>query len=184
MEYGDLDPMIGEDWNKLIVRKTIIQKDNQRRRNHGEALQAVPLEGIGTEIMDSLGRFFDEPHNLEVIAALRASGVQWPVQQPVALSSAQSIGPTGPSGAEGETIFAPLPLQALTIVITGRLPTLGRDQAADMARAAGAKVASSVSKRTSWVLAGEDAGSKLPRAIELGVPIIDESEFLRRINHG
>ena len=58
MEYGDLDPMIGEDWNNLIVRKTIIQKDNQRRRNHGEALQAVPLEVIGTEIMDSLGRFF------------------------------------------------------------------------------------------------------------------------------
>jgi len=184
MEYGDLDPMIGEDWNNLIVRKTIIQKDNQRRRNHGEALQAVPLEGIGTEIMDSLGRFFAEPHNLGVIAALRASGVQWPVQQPVALSSVQSIGQTGPSAAGGETIFEPLPLQALTIVITGRLPTLGRDQAADMARAAGAKVASSVSKRTSWVLAGEDAGSKLPRAIELGVPIIDESEFLRRINHG
>ena len=106
------------------------------------------------------------------------------MQQPVGCRWGQSIGQTGPAAAGGETISEPLPLQALTIVITGRLPTLGRDQAADMARAAGAKVASSVSKRTSWVLAGEDAGSKLPRAIELGVPIIDESEFLRRINHG
>jgi DNA ligase (NAD+) len=71
-----------------------------------------------------------------------------------------------------------------TWVITGRLPSLSRDAAAERIRLAGGKVAGSVSKRTDFVLAGEEAGSKLDRARELGVPVMDEIEFLRRMLHG
>jgi DNA ligase (NAD+) len=69
-------------------------------------------------------------------------------------------------------------------VITGRLPSLSREDAAERIRLAGGKVAGSVSKRTDFVLAGEEAGSKLDRARELGVPVIDEFEFLRRMLDG
>jgi DNA ligase (NAD+) len=69
-------------------------------------------------------------------------------------------------------------------VITGRLPTLSREEAAERIRLAGGKVAGSVSKRTDFVLAGEEAGSKLDRALELGVPVIDEIDFLRRMLDG
>jgi len=71
-----------------------------------------------------------------------------------------------------------------TWVITGRLPTLSREEAAERIRLAGGKVAGSVSKRTDFVLAGEEAGSKLDRALELGVPVIDEMDFLRRMLDG
>ena len=70
---------------------------------------------------------------------------------------------------------APKPLAGLTFVITGTLPTLGRDAAKDLIEAAGAKVSGSVSKKTSYVLAGSEAGSKLDRARELGVAVIDEA---------
>ena len=65
-----------------------------------------------------------------------------------------------------------------TIVLTGTLPTLSRDAAKDMLEAAGAKVSGSVSKKTSYVVAGEDAGSKLAKAEELGVPVLDEAGML------
>jgi len=70
---------------------------------------------------------------------------------------------------------APKPLAGLTFVITGTLPTLGRDAAKALIEDAGAKVAGSVSKKTSYVLAGTEAGSKLDKAQELGVPVIDEA---------
>ena len=69
-------------------------------------------------------------------------------------------------------------LAGKTIVLTGTLPTLSRDAAKDMLEAAGAKVAGSVSKKTSYVVAGEDAGSKLAKAEELGVPVLDEAGML------
>ena len=67
-----------------------------------------------------------------------------------------------------------------TFVLTGTLPTLKRDDAAARIEARGGKVSGSVSKKTSCVVAGEDAGSKLEKAIQFGVPVIDEAEFLRR----
>jgi DNA ligase (NAD+) len=70
---------------------------------------------------------------------------------------------------------APKPLAGKTFVITGTLPTLGRDEAKDLLEAAGAKVAGSVSKKTSYVVAGAEAGSKLDKALELGVAVIDEA---------
>ena len=69
------------------------------------------------------------------------------------------------------------PLAGLTLVLTGTLPTLTRDEAKAMIEAGGGKVAGSVSKKTSYVVAGEEAGSKLDRARELGVPILDEASL-------
>ena len=73
----------------------------------------------------------------------------------------------------------PKPLQGKTFVLTGTLPNLTRDQAAELIEAAGGKVAGSVSKKTAFVVAGEEAGSKLAKAQELGIPILDEAGLRR-----
>jgi DNA ligase (NAD+) len=165
--YPDLDALLGEDWLALQARKSDIQKENIRRRGRGEPLLAVPLEGIGVEIMESLQRFFAEAHNREVIAALRAAGVDPGSRSREAPESAGSA----PSGGDPDRAAS---LAGLTFVITGTLPTLGRDDAAALIRAAGGAVSGSVSSRTSYVVAGEAAGSKLRKALDLGVPVIDE----------
>jgi DNA ligase (NAD+) len=181
--YGDLDPIIDENWAERLDQKLAVQKENQRRRQRSEPLLVVPLEGIGPEIIGSIGDFFAQPHNLRVIDALRAGGVRWPV----------GIGTTdgwrnisdGLVEPEGERIkISSGSCSGQTWVITGRLPSLSREAAAERIRLAGGKVAGSVSKRTDFVLAGEEAGSKLDRARELGVPVMDEIEFLRRLLHG
>ncbi|MCB2032560.1 MAG: NAD-dependent DNA ligase LigA, partial [Ottowia sp.] len=117
-----------------------------------EQLAQVP--DVGPVVAESIRTFFDQPHNREVVEHLRAVGVHWPEGAPT----------------EGAT----LPLVGKTFVLTGTLPTLSRDDAKAMLEAAGAKVAGSVSKKTSYVVAGEEAGSKLDKARELGVPVIDE----------
>ena len=118
-------------------------------------LQAVP--DVGPVVAASLCRFFAEAHNREVIATLREAGVHWPVEQGLA---------------------ADLPLAGKTFVLTGTLPSLSRDQAKEMIEAKGGKVAGSVSKKTHYVVAGADAGSKLDKAQELGVPILDQTQLL------
>jgi DNA ligase (NAD+) len=75
-------------------------------------------------------------------------------------------------------------LAGVTVVITGTLPSLTRDEAAEAVRAAGGKVSSSVSKKTNFVVAGENAGSKYDKAVELGVPILDEPAFRTLLRHG
>ena len=116
--------------------------------------QLLQVNDVGPTVAQSLRTFFDQAHNREVVEQLRACGVTW---------------------AEGEpTAGASLPLTGQTFVITGTLPTLSRDEAKDMLEAAGAKVAGSVSKKTHYVLAGAEAGSKLDKALALGVPVIDE----------
>ena len=72
-------------------------------------------------------------------------------------------------------------LEGMTIVVTGTLPTLGRKEATELIEKNGGKASGSVSKKTTYVLAGEAAGSKLTKANELGIPVIDEAEFLRMI---
>ena len=108
-------------------------------------------------LAESIARFFGEAHNREVIASLRAAGVHWE-------EGACAAGAAGP-------------LAGRTLVLTGTLPELTRDQAKAMIEAAGGKVAGSVSSRTDFVVAGVDAGSKLARASELGVPVIDEARL-------
>ncbi|HEY0887073.1 MAG TPA: BRCT domain-containing protein, partial [Ramlibacter sp.] len=93
-------------------------------------------------------------HNREVVRQLRACGVTWEEGEP--------------------TARAPRPLAGKTIVLTGTLPSLSRDAAKDLLEAAGAKVAGSVSKKTDYVIAGAEAGSKLDKARELGVAVLDE----------
>jgi DNA ligase (NAD+) len=117
-----------------------------------EALMQAP--DVGPVVAASIARFFAEPHNREVIAKLRAAGVHWPEHTPRAPDSG--------------------PLAGKTFVLTGTLPTLSREQASDLIARAGGKVAGSVSRRTDFVVAGAAAGSKLDRARELGVAVIDE----------
>lgn len=121
-----------------------------------ESLTAV--RDVGPVLAQSIARFFGEAHNREVIAQLRAAGVSWP----------QSEG----QGGEAR------PLAGLTLVLTGTLPSLTREEAKARIEAAGGRVAGSVSKQTAFVLAGSDAGSKLVKARELGLRVIDEGEFL------
>jgi DNA ligase (NAD+) len=120
----------------------------------------LQVRDVGPVVARSIARFFAEPHNREVIDQLRAAGVAW------------EEGP--PRRADGGT------LAGLTLVLTGTLPTLSRDAAKAMIERAGGKVAGSVSARTDFVVAGADAGSKLARAIELGISVLDE-EGLRRL---
>src|SRR5690606_29282948 len=117
-----------------------------------DELLAVP--DVGPVVAASIRRFFSEAHNREVVAALRQAGVE-PVAEAV------------PAGEK--------PLAGKTLVLTGTLPDLSRDEATRMILAAGGKVSGSVSRKTAWVVAGEDAGSKLAKAAELGVAIIDEA---------
>ena len=169
-EYGDIDALLAEDWAQRQADKVELQKENTRRRGRGESLLPVPLEGIGPEITDSLQRFFAEPHNVDVIAQLRAAGVHWPVtpRRPVA---GADPGP-GPGHGLGASAGA---LAGLAFVLTGTLPGMSRDEAADLIRQHGGTVVGSVSRKTSYVVAGEAAGSKLTKAESLGVPVIDEN---------
>ena len=118
----------------------------------------LQVKDVGPVVANSIHTFFAQPHNREVVEQLRACGVNWEEGEP----------------AEK----APQILAGLTVVLTGTLPTLGRDMAKDMLEAAGAKVSGSVSKKTSYVVAGAEAGSKLAKAEELGVPVLDEAGLL------
>lgn len=120
------------------------------------SLREVP--DVGPVVAAHIARFFAEPHNREVIKALRERGVHWPEGAPKRSS-------------EG-------PLAGKIVVLTGGLASMGRDGAADRLEALGAKISGSVSKKTSIVVAGEAAGSKLTRAQELGIEIWDEAALL------
>jgi DNA ligase (NAD+) len=117
----------------------------------------LAVNDIGPVVATMLLQFFADPLNRELITQLRAAGVHW-----------QDV----------EVEQQSLSLSGMTFVITGTLPNLKRDEAAQMIEAAGGKVAGSVSKKTSYVVAGEEAGSKLEKAQELGVPILDEAGLL------
>jgi len=157
--YPDLDSLIAEDWAGLLESKAVVQKENARRRARGEALEPVPLEGIGSEIVDSLRSFFAEAHNLEVIRELREAGVAW--EKPAEAGSQALAG--------------------LNFVLTGTLETMTREQAAELIRNHGGTVVGSVSKKTSYLIAGEAAGSKLDKARDLGITILDEQGLLALI---
>jgi DNA ligase (NAD+) len=120
--------------------------------------QLTQVADVGPIVALSLRTFFDQTHNREVVEQLRACGITWTEGEP----SPQSL----------------LALSGKTFVITGTLPNLGRDELKEMLEAAGAKVAGSVSKKTHYLVAGSDAGSKLDKARELDVPILDEAGVL------
>ncbi|HEX5639620.1 MAG TPA: NAD-dependent DNA ligase LigA [Burkholderiaceae bacterium] len=121
--------------------------------------ELLEVPDVGPVVAASVARFFAEPHNREVIAQLHAAGVQW-----------QEGPPQRPAAG---------PLAGRTFVLTGTLPNWTRDEAKERIEAAGGKVAGSVSGKTDYVVAGEEAGSKLDKARALGVAVIDEQELKR-----
>jgi DNA ligase (NAD+) len=119
-------------------------------------------DGIGPEIASAVHEWFHTTENVALLARLREAGVR---------TADEAV------AEQADT----LPLQGKTLVITGTLDGFSREQATQAAEAAGAKVTSSVSKKTSFVVAGREAGSKLTKAEGLGVEVIDEAEFVRRL---
>jgi DNA ligase (NAD+) len=113
-------------------------------------------EEVGPKVAESIYQFFREPHNQELLGRLRAAGLRFDYQS------------TRPRGG---------PLKGMTFVLTGTLPSLSRDDAKKLIEMAGGKVSGSVSKKTNFVVAGEDAGSKLTKARDLGVKIVDEQQL-------
>ena len=114
------------------------------------------VKDVGPVVADSITSFMEEAHNREVIEQLLASGMQLSVEEKV-ISAA---------------------VAGKTFVLTGTFPTMTRDEAKDLLEKAGAKVAGSVSKKTDYVVAGADAGSKLAKAEELGISVIDEAAMV------
>ncbi|HEX2531480.1 MAG TPA: NAD-dependent DNA ligase LigA [Burkholderiaceae bacterium] len=121
---------------------------------HASVEQLLEVADIGPVVARSIRMFFDEPSNLELVRQLRAAGITWPAGTPERAAK---------------------PLLGKTFVLTGTLPTLTRDEATQIIEVAGGKVASVVSKKTHYVVAGEEAGSKLAKAQELDIPILDEA---------
>ena len=124
-----------------------------------EDLERIP--GVGPRIAESVIHFFEDKHNRHLVKRLQQAGVQMSEQFP------KSAGRTA--------------LAEKTFVLTGSLSTLTREEARQKIEMAGGKVTSSVSKKTDYVVVGEDAGSKLQKARDLGIKVIDEKEFLSLI---
>jgi DNA ligase (NAD+) len=112
------------------------------------------VDEVGPKVAESIRQFFGEERNRELVEKLRQAGLQFKGEKQVKKSG---------------------PLTGLTFVITGSLPSLKREEAKARIEEAGGKVAGSVSGKTNYVLAGEDAGSKLDKARELNVPVLDEA---------
>lgn len=122
----------------------------------------LQVADVGPVVAHSIRTFFDQAHNREVVQALRDAGIGW---------------------AEGDAL-APteMPLAGITVVLTGTLQSMGRDEAKEKLEALGAKVAGSVSKKTHYVVAGAEAGSKLEKAQALGVPVLDDAGLAVLLN--
>jgi DNA ligase (NAD+) len=118
------------------------------------------VRGIGDIIASSVAGYFDDPTARRLLEKLRARGLRFD---------------------EPNAVQADGPLTGATIVLTGTLPTLSRGDATALIEKAGGRITSSVSKKTTVVVAGDEAGSKLDRARDLGVPVIDEAELLQRV---
>jgi DNA ligase (NAD+) len=118
----------------------------------------IQVRDVGPVVAQSVVTFFAEPHNREVVAQLRARGMHWPEHEAV----------------ESQV----LPLSGQTFVLTGTL-NMNRDDAKALLESLGARVSGSVSKKTNYVVAGAEAGSKLDKAHELGVTVLDEQQFLQ-----
>ena len=119
------------------------------------------VEEVGPRISEAILEFFSRPANLALVEKLKEAGVEMTAEKKVRTSQ----------------------LEGFTLVLTGTLPNLTRDEAKEKIEAAGGKVSGSVSKKTSYVVAGEEAGSKLDKAQELKIPILDEAGLLKLLGH-
>ena len=154
--FGGLLALLKADWGALADEKERLRKENAKRKRKGEAPLDVPLEGIGPEIMESVEKFVHEKHNREVIDRLASS------------LEVQDVWPAKDAARD-----------AKTFVLTGTLQGMTRDEARALIESRGHKVAGSVSKRTDYVVAGVEAGSKLDQAKALGVEVLDENGLRR-----
>ncbi len=159
-EYVKFSLIESEDWLALIEKKKQAKKENEKRKRAGETLLEEPLRGIGEEIMLSLHTFLGESHNRDVIRALFLAGVTFRQEGAVATTD--------------NGVFS-----GKKVVLTGGLKSMGRGEAKDKIEALGGKVVGGISTSTDLVIAGEEAGTKLRRAQELGLRIVDENEFLQ-----
>jgi DNA ligase (NAD+) len=149
------EPMGGPDgWTARVAAEL-------RRIATDEPAAFEQVPGVGATVAASMGRFFADPATTGILDDLVAAGVE--AERP---ASRPAIG-QGPAGE----------LAGKTLVVTGTLPGLSRAEAEDAIRAAGGKAAGSVSRKTDYLVAGDNAGSKLQKAEELGVPVLDEAGF-------
>jgi DNA ligase (NAD+) len=149
-------PHVGAENAELLVQR--FGSVAALREASVEEISETP--GIGPIIAESVWRYFHEPRNLDLIARLETAGVT--------MTAARSAAGTSGGG------LSTGPLAGKTLVLTGTLPTLTRDQATDLITAAGGRVSGSVSSKTDYVVVGEDPGSKAVKARELGVNLLDE----------
>jgi len=156
--FGSLDSLLNADWDALIAEKERVQKENTRRRTKGGALLDPILPGVGPEIMQSVANFLRQQHNRDVIEQLRKGGAVREESPPSSIQGGSVIGKT--------------------FVLTGALPDMRREEAKELIEAQGGKVAGSVSRKTDYVVAGTEAGTKLVKAEELGVTVLDEAGLL------
>jgi DNA ligase (NAD+) len=153
-QFGSLQGLLDADWATVAADKEAIRKQNAQRKRRGEPPLDVPLEGIGPEIMESIDKFIQEPHNREVIDRLSRE-----------ITFLKSV--SNSTRGAGQTF-----------VLTGSLAGMTRDEARAALEALGHKVSGTVSGKTDYVVAGEEPGSKLERARELGVKVLDEEQFI------
>lgn len=145
---------VGEVTAKALARH-LLTLDNLIKIDEAR-LQLVP--DIGPIVAQSITTFFTEPHHLELVAQLRAAGVWWPESD--------------------EVVARPTPLGGKTFVLTGTLSSMSREEAKSRLEAQGAQVTGSVSQKTDYLVAGEEAGTKLDKALKLNLAVLDEQQFL------
>lgn len=150
--FKSLDALEAAQPGDLLVTKV--------GKKGGVSYESV-ISGVGVEVSESILSFFSDPNHRDWVKAMRAAGLNL-----VEAAAAGSV-----EGVAGKTF-----------VLTGTLPSLGRDEARDLIEKAGGKVVGSVSKKTDYVLAGEEAGSKLTKALELGIAVINESALRTMLN--
>ena len=170
LAWGELYGVLGvPKLTPLRAQQLAALVDGARLATEGVNSAALSSGGLPGEVIDALIHWLQTPGKRGLLAALALRRAELLAALPAAVD-----GEKGPISA----------LAGKTFVLTGTLPTLKRDAARDMIEAAGGKVAGSVSKKTDFVLAGEEAGSKLEKALELGVPVIDEAELLKLLEEG
>ena len=154
-------PNVGE----VTAESLVNQLGNLSAIENASLEQLQTVNDVGEVIAESITDFFKEPHNRDVIEQLTSAeiGIHWP-------------------DVEVKPLTIDSPFSGKTVVLTGTLSQLTRDEAKDKLKKLGAKVTGSVSKKTDLVIAGESPGSKLTKAEELGIKIIDEQEMIELLN--
>ena len=163
--FGSLRSLLDADWAALASEKEALRRENAKRKRKNELPLVVPLEGVGPEIMESIDKFVHESHNRKVIASL--------------VDPARGVAVTDAAAAKGAAESGSGGIGGKTFVLTGTLPGVSRDEARALIEGDGHKVAGSVSRKTDYVVAGRDAGSKLAQARALGVAVLDEDGLMR-----